>query len=381
MAPTEAEARQLLRAMARQPQDREQVAALAERVSDWSAVADLAAQHRVEPMVSMSLAAAGVSVPAEAEARLRADYDRNALHNLVNAAELVAVLGDFNGAGIEAMPFKGVVLAASAYGNPMARHGGDLDVLIRRKDVARAAELLVARGYNLVIPSWATEIPGEDKGWEYTFYRAADGVVLELRWQFELVYARYCRDVGMDWAWQGRRSAVLGGAEVPDLSREKTLLVLCMHGSRHTWSQMVWICDVAQLLAASPELDWKTTMREGKRLGLWHALALGVLLAHRVCGAAVPATILRRLERVSSARRLAKHFAENLFESPGIGPAGRIPYNLQLLDLPDRVRVFLSADILRPNKNDRAVVALPPWLHALYYLIRPFRVLRDRSAR
>jgi len=381
MTPTEAEACQLLRAIVWQPADTSRIGALAERMSDWNAVADLAAKHKVEPMVYQGLATAGVSVPPAAEAWLRADYERNALHNLVNAAELVAVLRDFNREGIEAIPFKGVVLGASIYGNPLARHGGDIDVLIRRKDVPHAANLLVARGYTREIPTHADDAPATDEIREYTFFRAADGVVLELRWQFDLVYARYRRDVGLDWAWPSRRSAVLAGAEVPDLSREVALLVLCMHGSRHTWAQLVWICDVAQLLTVSPELNWAIAMRDAKRLGLWRALALGVLLAHRVCGAAVPSHILRRLESVSSARRLAKHFADNLFEFPGVGPAGRVPYNVQLLDFPDRLRVLLSPEILRPNENDRAVVALPRWLTPLYYLIRPFRVLRDRSPR
>lgn len=381
VASTDAEACRLLRAIARQSADKECIVALAERVSDWSAVADLAAKHKVAPMVYLSLAASGASVPPEAQARLRADYESNALHNLVNASELVAVLADFNREGIEAIPFKGIVLGASVYGNPMARHGGDIDVLIRQRDLLRATELLEARGYTRKLPTEAGDAPPAGYDHEYTFFRAADGVVLELRWQFDLVHARFHCDLGLDWVWPDRRSAVLGGAEIPDLSRESTLLVLCMHGSWHTWSRLVWICDVAQLLAVAPDLNWKIAMRDAKRLGLWRALALGVLLAHRVCGAAVPPAILRKLESVGTARRLAKHFEENLFESPGVGPVGRVPYNLQLLDFPDRLRLFFSGDILRPNENDRALVALPPWLDPLYYLIRPFRVLRDRSAR
>jgi len=381
MRPTEAEACELLRAIARQPVDSGRICGLAQQVSNWEAVADLATRHRVESMVYLSLMAAGASVPPAVEARLRADYERNALHNLVNAAELVAVLGEFNREGIEAIPFKGVVLGASVYGNPMARHGGDIDFLIRWKDVPRAAALLVARGYTWKALTHADGTPATDYDHEYTFFRAADGVVLELRWQFDLVYARFVREIGLEWAWPHRRTAVLAGAEVPDLGREVALIVLCMHGSFHTWSQLVWICDVGQLLAASPELNWNLVMRDAKRLGLWPSLALGVLLAHRVCGAEVPRPILRRLERVSSARRLAQHFGDNLFATPGVGPASRVPYNVQLLDMRDRLRLLFSGEILRPNEKDRAVVSLPKWLDGLYYLIRPFRVLRDRSAR
>ena len=71
----------------------------------------------------------------------------------------------------------------------------------------------------------------------------------------------------MDWAWPERRTVTVAGAEVPNLSPEKTLLVLCMHGSKHAWSRLIWICDVAQLLAACPGLDWNKVNREAKRLG------------------------------------------------------------------------------------------------------------------
>ena len=174
---------------------------------------------------------------------------------------------------------------------------------------------------------------------------------------------------------------MLAGAKVPDMSPEINLLVLCMHGSKHVWSRLIWICDVAQLLASSPGLDWKEVTYEAKERGLSRTLALGILLAHRVAGATVPQTVLLRFEADTIARNLAQHIQENLFDAPGSTPVGRIPYGLQLLDFHDRVRCLLSSDLLRPNERDRAVFPLPKSLHALYYLIRPVRIFWDRSER
>jgi len=185
----------------------------------------------------------------------------------------------------------------------------------------------------------------------------------------------------MDWVWPRRRTATLAGAGVPDMSPEIKLLMLCMHGSKHAWSRLIWICDVAQLLRVSPELNWKEVIREARKSGLWRALALGVLLAHRVAGAAVPQAILRRFERDSAACNLAKHVQETLFVEPGGIPEGTVPYNIQLLGFRDRTRLFLSLAFLRPNERDLAAFPLPKPLYPLYYLVRPFRLLFDRSAR
>ena len=137
---------------------------------------------------------------------------------------------------------------------------------------------------------------------------------------------------------------MLAGAEVPDMSPEINLLMLCMHGSKHMWSRLLWICDVAQLLASSPSLDWKEVTDEAKEAGLSRTLALGILLSHRVTGATVPQTILRRFEADTTACLLAEHIQENLFDAPGSTPQGRMPYSLQLLDFRDRVGLLLSAN-------------------------------------
>jgi hypothetical protein len=60
---------------------------------------------------------------------------------------------------------------------------------------------------------------------------------------------------------------------------------------------------------------------------------------------------------------------------------GRVAYSIQLLGLHDRVRLLLSQEVLRPNEKDRAAVHLPLSLDFLYYLIRPVRLLRQRSAK
>jgi Uncharacterised nucleotidyltransferase len=295
--------------------------------------------------------------------------------------ELIRVLEAFNHEKIPVMPFKGVVLAASIYHNLTARSAGDLDLLIHYNDLLQATAILQKRGYELKTPAHPDKTPAVPDSYEYHFERQTDGMVLELRWRLELTQPRFRRDLGMDWVWPRRRTAIVAGTEVPDMNSEIKLLVLCMHGSKHIWSRLVWICDVAQLVNVSPDLDWQEVIEEAKRSGLWRALVLGVLLAHRVAGATVPQAVLRSFESDTTARKLAQLIQDNLFDAPGSPPTGRMPYNVQLLGFEDRLKMVLSPDFLQPNVRDRAAVPLPKSLYALYYLIRPLRILLDRSAR
>jgi hypothetical protein len=300
---------------------------------------------------------------------------------MTNAEELLQVLSDFEKSAIAAMPFKGVVLGASAYGDMTRRTAGDIDLLIHEGDLPRATELLKQRGYELKTKTLVDGSPEAKDYFEFHFERTSDGMVLELRWKLELSQPRYRYDLGLDWVWERRRSLRLAGAEVPNLDPVSALLVLCMHGSKHAWSRWIWISDVAKLIESEPGLDWELAQQEAKRVGLERCLALGVLLAWRGAGAKVPEDVLGRLEADRDMGKLAEFFAGNVLENPGAMPESRIPYHMRILGSRDRRRSVLSLSFLKPNERDRAAIKLPKILSPLYYVIRPLRMLLDRTAR
>jgi len=373
----------LLRTIVRPRVERcgETFAELAAKISCWEETIETARRHGISPVLYSELAANEPAIPREALDLARNEFERNAFHCLANAAELLEVLKAFEGAGIAAMPFKGVVLGASAYGDMTARTAGDLDLLIYYRDLMLATRILKSRGYELTTKVLEDGSPEAQNYFEYHFERAADGMVLELRWRLELTQPRYRRDLGMQWVWPRRRIVKLAGADVPSFDAISGLLMLCMHGSKHVWSRLIWICDVAKHLESEPNLDWTYAQREATRLGLWRSLALGVLLARRIAGAQVPPPVLRSFENDRTARKLADFLQKHVVEEPGRMPDGRVPYNVQILGFRERAYVVLSPTFLRPNARDRAVVKLPKALEPLYYVIRPFRVLLDRTGR
>jgi hypothetical protein len=372
---------ELLRAITRPSAADARICELALRISDWDELLRVASKHRVLPLLFSRLTEADAPLPPEARQRLNLQNQRNVFHCMANTAELIAILDTFNVHTIPAMPFKGVVLAASVYGDASARNAGDLDLLVYSRDLERATQLLLNRGYELHPPIFTEPSPVNPEWYESHFERPRDGMVAELRTRLELVGPRSDRDLGMNWIWPRRCTAVLAGATVPDIDPETTLLMLCMHGSKHIWTRLAWIVDVARLLAARPHLNWQAIHREARRTGLWRTLALGVLLAHRVTGADVPQAELRRFESARGVRVLAQHIDENLFDSYLPKPPGFLPYAIRILGIRDRLRLFFSLSIFRPNDHDRAFLALPRPLHALYYLVRPLRLLIDRSPR
>ena len=377
------ESQNLLRAVVQsRAEDRgKTITELAAKIGRWEETIEAARQHGILPLLYSNLEANEPVIPPTVLELARREFERNAFHCITNAAELLQVLNEFEKAGIAALPFKGVVLGASAYGDMTARTAGDLDVLIYYRDLLPATRILIGRGYELKTKVSADGYPEAENYFEYHFQRANDGMVLELRWRLELTQPRYRYDLGMDWVWPRRRTVKLAGADVPDFDAVSGLLMLCMHGSKHVWSRLIWICDVAKLLESEPELDWSSAQREAKRVGLWRCLALGVLLAREVAGAKVPAEVLRGFEKDRTARKLVEFLEKNVLEESGRMPEGRVPYDIQLMGLRDRIGTVFSPTMLRPTARDRAIVKLPRAFGALYYVIRPFRLLFDRTGR
>lgn len=375
--------RDLLRAIMRAPMsnDDSDIARLAHDISDWDRFLAVAREHRLLPLVFSRLTEVEAAVPSDAMERLKSAYDRNVFHCMSNAAELITILKAFQLEQIPAMPFKGIALGATIYRDIAARNAGDLDILVDLEDLQRAAAILLKMGYELKTRVQEDGGPAESNSYEYHFERSADGMVVELRWRLELTQPRYRRDIGLQWVWPRRQTLKLAGAEISNMDPETTLLVLCMHGSKHVWSRLIWVCDLVYLLSQFPSLDWKHVMREARRVGLWRTLALGVLLANRICCSDVPRAVLQRLEADATASELARSLEEAIFDRPGELPSGRMPYSVRLLGFQDRIRLIFSPGFLRPNERDLSFIKLPKTFHPLYLLVRPLRMLRDKSAR
>lgn len=173
----------LLLAVAQPPDNPERIGRLAGQIRDFSRLFELARNHGVLPLLYSRLLESGVCFPAEYVAQLHDEYCTNVAQNLAAVAELSDVLEDFAHNEIPALPFKGVSLANLAYGKVGLRPAGDLDVLLYRRDLDRATQIVLGRGYELRTPIQANREPSEFGKFEYHFERPSDGMILELRWE------------------------------------------------------------------------------------------------------------------------------------------------------------------------------------------------------
>jgi hypothetical protein len=259
----------------------------------WTHLLHLARTHGVLPLLYRSLHTLDSDlVPQHIRIALRHAFQANTQRNLFLAGTLLKLLRLLETHGMAALPYKGPVLAALAYGNVTLRQFGDLDLLVRPQDAERAKALLWAQGYRWPDGHPPARFPRLLKVYELV---SPDGQVLvELHWALTSATFFFPFDVAS--VWTRLETVSLLETPVRSLAPEDLLLILCVHGAKHHWSRLGWICDVAAVLRATPQLDWERCLAQARRLGGKRMLALGLSLAHDLLGAGLPEAVWRWIQ-------------------------------------------------------------------------------------
>jgi hypothetical protein len=360
------------------------IRAAARKEIDWVQFIRLVLRHDTLPLTYRNLRVNCPDiVPSGVLEPLRERHEAESAEGRVLAEELVGILGVLESEGIPAVPFKGPALAVRLYGNLCLRAFGDLDILIEEENALRTRRVLFDRGYapERVNTGDLSQFLGEHH--EMLFYRADGKVRLDLHWRFTSRSA--CLAGDPERFLQHLETVSVAGAELRSLRLETYLLVLSMHAAKHQWVQLKLICDIAEILAV-PDLDWEFVLREADDLGLKRVLGTGLLLAQNLLEAVVPPKLAQHLKLDRTAKAMAAQAWARLFEEPDErwGLQGGITSQMEIRErLRDRAKIFLRHFLpkLRPSERDRWFLPLPSALSAVYYVVRPVRLVLQRMGR
>lgn len=270
---------------------------------DWDRVERVTRRHRVYAQVHDALTRAGVAVPAGVAGKL-ADAARQAGMSALTMAREAARLQDaFDAADCPALFVKGSSLAMLAYGELGLKWAWDIDLLTTPGAAARGRAILEGLGYALVEPEELDARRFElflTLGKECIFVHAESRIAVELHWK--LVDNPFLL-TGVD-ALSPARAVPIGGRALRTLEGPALLAYLLVHGTRHAWSRLKWLADVAALLAHYPVDAIEPLYRELQALQAGHAAAVGFLLCHDLLATPMPDSLLRELRTDRVTRRL-----------------------------------------------------------------------------
>ena len=340
---------------------------------DWDFLCAQADEQAVLQLVRRRMATRYADrVPEPVLDRMAEDCRWLTQHSQALTRELLDLLTLFSKSDIPVLPFKGPTLGLQAYGDPALRTFADLDVLVRPADLKDARAVLLNGGFHTSFPTTpARRALLVDRGSHESFERD-DGVAVELHWRI----AGAVSDFGLDYArlWSRLGVVALGGRLVPVLEPVDLLLVLCIHGAKHAWERLAWICDVAELVRRTPELDWTALVAEAEELKAGRIVGLGLLLADELLDAPLPAHVAALVRSDRALAPLAASVRSWLFQPPR-GGAGTFRFHLGTrVGWRGKTELALRS-LTALNQQDLGGVRLPDAVLPLYYVARPLRLV------
>ena len=293
----------------------QKIKALAQDELDWQALVSLAIEHRVAPLLYRCINESYLgAVPVTVREGLRQYCQNIAVRNLFMTAELSRVLSLMSLSGVDTLPYKGPLLSQTLYKDLNLRQFGDLDIVIQPQDMLSVEKLLIAEGYR---PYFGKKTAAELSDYmaaknehTYDFYHDQKKILIEVHWRFWPVFFSSVKPKDI---WHRREPAHLAGKTVTNLKIEDSLIILCMHGSRHRWQRLSWLCDIAMLLDNYPELNWNEATSTAQQWGAKRMLYLGLYLSHVWLDAPLPAAVLQKVLAEPAIASLSAQVDEQLF--------------------------------------------------------------------
>ena len=366
------------------PAVREEMRAIIDAGVRWERLGAYLDRHHLAPLFNRHVPALAGSIPEDVAGRLQAFGRRLALTNLAQANELVRVVKLFGEAGIDVIPFKGLMLGATVYGDLGLRRFGDLDVLVHRADLERSRDVLAANGYapyRIMTPRKEQAFFRTGMGFEMV--RHDQRAIVELHWTF--LNRAHAFRLDPEDVWRRSRTVDLWGTTLRTFAPEDHLLYLCAHGSKSFWERLVWVTDVAELVRRE-RVDWTVLLGRAREIHAERMLYLGLLLAVRLFDAPVPADVVAAAEADPDLPALARWVESHALPLAAVpfADADKPWFHLQMRErFTDRLPYYghLLWIMPQPNRRDRAFVQLPRYLTFLYPVVKPIRWLHGRFQR
>lgn len=347
---------------------------------DWNRFLAFAEYHGVLALVAHNLTRCAPAVPAEVEALLRSAYAENLRRNLWFARELSCIVEHLAKNHVRVIPYKGPVLAQSAYGDLGLRSFSDLDLLICAADFERAKQALAELGF---LPSQHLAPEVERlflrTGYERSFDGAGAKNLIELQWAvlphfYAIDFDAASLRIDDLFARAGR--VRFGAVEVPCLSAEDCLLALCLHAAKHLWTRLIWIVDIAQTLRA-PGIEFALVRQRAQAMRIERILSVSCWLAQKLLDEVIPSGA-GEFEHDPVVKRIGAACADRMARATSydLDSAGYFRQVWEMRERPrDRWRSVWRL-VWTPGPGEIASIRLPETWFPLYRVVRIARLVR-----
>lgn len=343
---------------------------------DWEHLLQMASRHGLRPLLYHNLnSICPEKVPEDILAELYEHFNVNVRKNLLLTGELKKILELLKSNGINAIPFKGPVLAFFAYGNISFREFSDVDILIDKSYALKAKDVMISNEYELYSPVKVNDHRYLELESEYRFISKETEVNIDINWNFEGIIFSF--QTNPCFLFSNLKSINFNSFDIYNFSQVNLLLMLCIHTAKHDWKRLSWLCDISEFLKKNKYIDWDETLEKAEKLGIKRILFINLFLAEKFFDLKIPKEIKIYLDSDSTVIKISSQIIKTLYKQN----RSLNIFEKFFLDLRRRDSIFYGFkdcinDLTRYSYKDFEDLPLPIFLFPLYIFIRPFLLLK-----
>lgn len=278
---------------------------------DWSRFAKLLTHNRMAVLARQILARLKLSIPQEAEKLIQAQAERYERSASKLGSALITYLNSAKDHNIETIVLKGLWLCEKIYQVPSMRPGGDIDILVRRKDVDACLDLLVEQGIGEFWPN----LLHDDYFTRHHLHQQRStpdlNIWFEIHWAFDHPYTLLT--INYESIFERAGHAQLLGAPIQEMSIPDLLLSLAIHLVKHAVylpslfgredlpriiladGMLMYYLDVTEILNQHPDIDWNLTVKLAHDWGAVDILGSVLHVCKKYFDAPIPDNVLSSL--------------------------------------------------------------------------------------
>ena len=324
--------------------------------ADAAKVLKIAAENKVAQALYLALKEFGDlphGPPPSLLRELGRRYVTTSAKNALLYAEFKRVAGALADLEIDVLVMKGAALAELVYGDIGAREMADVDLLVKRRDLERLDAALGEMGYRAEDRSPFDALENCNGYLATRDYRGGQPArpSFHVHWHMvnSSIPAPYARKVDMDEIWGGALAVEIGGARTLCMAPHHFLVHLCEHAMRatHSAARLIYLLDVAAIMARWPALDWRKAVEAARRSGT-DGFMYGILsLGKAKIGLAPPGWVMEELgrRRRGIGERVFFSLAARGYAVPGLSYLVHLDMNKGIL----KKTIFISRTLFPPS--------------------------------
>jgi len=279
---------------------------------DWRSLLNETDKQSITPLFYYRLknSSLDIQIPENMETRLRKSYLEVSGRNLRYFYEIKNILAKLQFAKIPVILLKGAHLAEKIYGNTTLREFCDVDILIKKNDLALACKQFEELGYSAsrdFLIDGVSELVKHLPPFEKTKAPA-----VEIHWTLTNHFDQF--NINLEDLWQRAEKNSVLDTPALGLCPEDLLLHLSMHGLYQHYFEygLRTLYDLSVVIRHYEEMiDWKVLISRAREWKMERCLFLALFMTQMLLKTELPEEVGQNI----SALQLNKSFVENVVKS------------------------------------------------------------------